>query len=77
MSLLSRLVPVWHELHPTYAEGLQHVLYRLVATYCCLDVKSPSPFVRSLMSEAHAAQAPGSNRYVSSTVLTVLYKQFY
>lgn len=46
MSLLGRLVPVWHELGPAHAEGLRHAMGRLALVYGSMDTRSPSPLVR-------------------------------
>lgn len=42
------VLQVWRDLHPTHGEGLRHSLYRLSATFCCLDSKSNSPFIRNM-----------------------------
>eukprot|EP00798_Chlamydomonas_sp_ICE-L_P006432 gene6432-3061_t len=68
VSLLSRLVPVWHELHPSYGEGLRHALYRLTSVFCCANSKSVSPIVVGLTQmELHCGQRAGINR---ASVLT-------
>ncbi|GAX76338.1 hypothetical protein CEUSTIGMA_g3784.t1 [Chlamydomonas eustigma] len=66
-ALLTRLVPVWGDLHPTHGEGLRYSMYRLAATFCCLDIKSGSPFVRALAGDAALMGQPGVNR---SSVMT-------
>lgn len=61
-SLLSRLVPVWPELGPVTGESLRAALYRLAATFCCLDTKSTSPIIRSLHSNTVSAAANGASK---------------
>lgn len=59
VSLLCQLVPVWSQLHPTHGEGLRHSVYRLSASYCCLDARSGSPYVQATLS---MVSQPGTNR---------------